>query len=335
MKLIPIDATRVYVTASIGFCTAARATENTGQGILNCAEAALAEAYVNGAGSIRAFTPDIKRRALIRSDLTEAAASALESGQINAWFQIQVSTDTGAITGFEALARWEHPETGIILPADFLPALAEHGMMERLGEVMLYQSLTALRDWDTGQLGIPAVSINFLAPELRNPKFCDRIKWELDRFDLQADRLRIEILEEVIADATEDVIAQNILTLSKLGCGIDLCRFGTGHASIASLRRFAIKRIKIDSSFVARLDRDRDQQNMVAAVLTMAEQLRLETLAEGVETVAEHSMIAQMGCGHVQGFSVARPMPLTETASWIAKYRAKLGKTPRVDRKVS
>ncbi len=137
----------------------------------------------------------------------------------------------------------------------------------------------------------------------------------------------------MIADSQDDVITRNIRALSELGCNIDLDDFGTGHASIANIRRFAVKRIKIDASFVARLDRDRDQQNMVAAVLTMAERLELDTLAEGVETVGEHAMLAQLGCGHVQGFSIARPMPLGEATDWITKYRNKLVETPRVGRK--
>ncbi|MGB5557840.1 MAG: bifunctional diguanylate cyclase/phosphodiesterase [Paracoccaceae bacterium] len=328
-----IDATRVYATASVGFCTLARATTKTGAGVLDCAEVALNAAAANGPASIRAFTPEIKRRATVRAELVEEAAQALEQGQITAWFQPQLSTDTGAITGFEALARWEHPDKGIIPPSDFLPALQNHGLMERLGEVMLYQSLSALRDWDKEGQKIPAVSVNFSAHELRNPKLCEKIRWELDRFELTPDRLCVEILEDVIADSQDDVITRNIWALSELGCNIDLDDFGTGHASIANIRRFAVKRIKIDASFVARLDRDRDQQNMVAAVLTMAERLELDTLAEGVETVGEHAMLAQLGCGHVQGFSIARPMPLGEATDWITKYRNKLVDTPRVGRK--
>ncbi len=330
-----IDATRVYVTASTGFCTVARATVRTGKAMLECAEAAMKTASTNGAGSIRAFTPEIKRRAAVRAELTQEASTALESGQITAWFQPQVSTDTGAITGFEALARWDHPEKGIIPPADFLPVLESLGLMERLSEVMLYQSLTALRNWDKSGQNIPSVSVNFSAHELRNPKICEKIRWELDRFELTPDKLCVEILEDVIAESNDDVITRNIRALSELGCNIDLDDFGTGHASIANIRRFAVKRIKINSSFVARVDRDRDQQNMVAAVLTMAERLELDTLAEGVETVGEHAMLAQLGCGHVQGFSIARPMPLPDATVWIGKYRSKLVETPRVGRKAS
>jgi len=113
---------------------------------------------------------------------------------------------------------------------------------------------------------------------------------------------------------------------------VDLDDFGTGHSSIANIRRFSVNRIKIDRSFITRVDKDRDQQNMVSAMLTMAERLHIDTIAEGVETIGEHSILAQLGCGHVQGFSIARPMPLADTDKWIAQYRAKLSDAVIVDR---
>jgi diguanylate cyclase len=122
----------------------------------------------------------------------------------------------------------------------------------------------------------------------------------------------------------------NIAALSKLGCGVDLDDFGTGHASITSIRRFAIRRIKIDRSFVTKLDEDREQQKMVSAILSMAERLGLETLAEGVETPGEHAMLAQLGCGDVQGFGIARPMTVDETLDWITRHRAHLTKVPKI-----
>ena len=126
------------------------------------------------------------------------------------------------------------------------------------------------------------------------------------------------------------MITRNINALRKLGCRIDLDDFGTGHASIASIRRFSVSRIKIDRSFVMKADRDPDQQRMISAILTMAERLGVETLAEGVETVGEHVLLAQLGCDHVQGFGIARPMPFEQTLDWIARHNAKLQDVPRI-----
>jgi EAL domain-containing protein (putative c-di-GMP-specific phosphodiesterase class I) len=148
----------------------------------------------------------------------------------------------------------------------------------------------------------------------------DRIEWELDRHELTPDRLVIEVLETVVANRSEDVVIRNLAGLARLGCCLDLDDFGTGHASITSIRRFSIERIKIDRSFVTRIDDDLEQQKMVTAILTMAERLGLDTLAEGVETAAERAMLARLGCGHVQGFGIARPMPIKETDAWIHSY---------------
>jgi EAL domain-containing protein (putative c-di-GMP-specific phosphodiesterase class I) len=143
----------------------------------------------------------------------------------------------------------------------------------------------------------------------------------------------VEVLETVVSAAPDDMIARNINALSRMGCNIDLDDFGTGHASIASLRRFAVKRIKIDRSFVMKVDTDREQQRMVVAILALAEHLNLDTLAEGVETAGEHAILAQLGCRHVQGFGIARPMPFDQTLDWIRANDAKRQNTPRIERR--
>ncbi len=234
------------------------------------------------------------------------------------------------MTGFEALARWHHPERGLLGPAEFLPAIADCGLSERLSEVMLFHAMVALNRWDRAGLAVPVVGVNFSADELRNPRLPDKLRWELDRFDLTPDRLVVEILETVAAQTDNDVIVRNVAALAGMGCGIDLDDFGTGHTSIANLRRFAVRRLKIDRSFVARVDEDRDQQRMVAAVLSLAERLGLDTLAEGVETAGERAMLAQLGCGHLQGFGIARPMPFDETVDWMRRHAAWLAATPRI-----
>jgi diguanylate cyclase (GGDEF)-like protein len=327
---IAIDGARLYVTASVGFCLGSRAPLPNGKALLDAAQVAADEARRNGPGAIRAYAPDMARKRSDRDALRARLETALDEGQIRPWFQPQVSTDTGAITGFEALARWVHPERGVVPPAEFLPAIEEAGLSDRLGEVILYNALVALTRWDQAGFGIPAVAVNFSAAELRNPRLAEKLRWELDRFDLTPQRLSVEVLEDVVAGAENDVVVANVGELARMGCGIDLDDFGIGHASITNIRRFAVRRIKIDRSFVTRIDEDREQQRIVSAILSMAERLGLETLAEGVETAAEHAMLAQLGCGHVQGFSIARPMPAEETLAWVAAWRARQSAMPRI-----
>lgn len=325
-----VDRARLYVTVSVGFCLGVRSPGPTGSALLDAAQVAADEALRNGPGAIRAYAADMARTRADRDAMRDGLEAALDGGQIVPWFQPQVSTDTGAITGFEALARWNHPERGLIPPGEFLTAIDEAGLAERLGEVILYHSLSALAAWDRAGLRVPTVAVNFSAAELRNPRLTDKLKWEIDRFGLSPERLSVEILETVVADTDNDVVVSNIAQLARLGCGIDLDDFGTGHASITNIRRFSVRRIKIDRSFVTKVDEDREQQKIVSAVLSLAERLGIDTLAEGVETAGEHAMLSQLGCGHVQGFVVGRPMPFADTSAWIATHRAKVPITPRL-----
>ncbi|MDF0602577.1 phosphodiesterase [Psychromarinibacter sp. C21-152] len=329
---IVIGGMRLFLSASVGFCLPRRASERTGQVCVEAAEAALRDAQASGTGAIRAYAAQSPRKRVKRAGLAEEVADALEVGHVRPWFQPQISTDTGAISGMEALARWEHPERGVILPGAFLPAISASGLSKRLGEVILFQSLTALRDWEAAGEHVPNVAVNFSHEELADPSLTDRVRWELDRFDMAPDRLVVEILETVISRSENDTITRNVTRLHDLGCGIDLDDFGTGHASIANIRRFSVGRIKIDRSFVTRIDTDREQQSVLTAILEMAERLEIETLAEGVETVGEHALLAQLGCGYVQGFSIARPMPFAETVDWMRLHRQRMADRPRIAR---
>lgn len=332
---ISIDAARLYVTCSVGLCLPAQIAQLhggkvSGKQLLDAAQIAADEALRNGPAGIRAWAPDMARHRADREAFRSELETALQEGQIHAWFQPQVSTDTGAITGFEALARWQHPVRGLIPPSDFLPAVDEAGLNERLAEVMLFNALSALARWDAAGLEVPTVAVNFSAAELQNPRLSEKVRWELDRFDLPTDRLSVEILETVVASADNDIIVSNIAALAQMGCRIDLDDFGTGHSSMLNLRRFSVRRIKIDRSFITRMDEDRSQQDMVAAILSLAERLGIEALAEGVETPAEHAALAQLGCQHVQGFGIARPMPFDQTLDWIERHRSLIAATQQL-----
>ncbi len=327
---IALDGATVYVTASVGFCLQARAPKTNSQDWINAALAALNEAQRRGPTSVRAYSTELHSRLKSRANLREEVAAALEQGQIQPWFQPQISTDTGKVSGFEALARWIHPVRGAISPVEFLPAIEEAALLERLAEVIMYHTFTALKAWDAAGVNVPQVGVNFSGSELNNPRLCEKISWELDRFDLAPERLTVEILETVVTDTLGDTITLNINALHDIGCQIDLDDFGTGHASLSAIRRFGVGRIKIDRSFVMKADRDPEQQRMISAILTMAERLGIETLAEGVETVGEHALLAQLGCDYVQGFGIARPMPFEKTLDWIRAHEAKVQDAPAI-----
>ncbi len=305
------------LSLSVGLALPERLDQPSGEALLRAATLAAIEARRSGPGAIRSYSEALRGRVDARGHLAEEVALALDRGEVEAHFQPQLSARTGAITGFEALARWQHPKRGLLPPSEFLPVIEKAGLMARLGERMLASGLSALREWDREGLSVPSVAVNFSNAELCDPRLVDRIAWELDRFDLTPDRLVIEVLETVVAGEGEDAVIHNLAGLARLGCCLDLDDFGTGQAPLSSIRRFSIERIKIDRSFVTRIDEDAEQQRMVGAILTMAERLGLDTLAEGVETEGERQMLTRMGCGHLQGYGIARPMPFADTVAWI------------------
>lgn len=329
---ILVAQAHIHVTLTVGFAQLTRAPAPTGAALVDAAEAALREAQRRGAGAVRAYSRELHRKHVARSQLAEDVEAALDLGCIAPYFQPQISTDTGRLTGFEALARWTHPEQGVIPPGEFLPAIEAAGLEERLGEVILHHVCTALCAWDRAALDVPAVGVNFTLSELRAPRLVDRIAWELDRFNLPPQRVTVEVLETVIAHGGEDIVSRNITGLAALGCAVDLDDFGTGHASITNIRRFPVSRVKIDRSFVQRIHESREQQRLVSAIITMAERLDLDTLAEGVEIEREHAMLAQLGCRHVQGFGIAKPMPLSDTFDWLRAYNSNLVPPPVIGR---
>lgn len=306
--------------AAIGFCENSRIQSCTGAKLLDAAIWALDEAKSQDPSAMRSWSEEESGDKIARRTQLNTVKKALENGEIVPWYQPQICTSTGNVTGVEALARWVHPERGIVPPSEFLTSLEQAGLLDRLSETVFHHSLAALQEWDNAGIHVPRVSVNFSGSELRNPRLVDRLKWELDRFDMPASRLGVEILETVIADSPNGVTVQNISELAKLGCMIDLDDFGTHHASITTLRRFTVHRLKIDRSFVTRIDRDQDQRKMFAAVLGLADRLGLETLAEGVETAGEHALLAQLGCDHVQGFGIARPMASDQMFGWVKKH---------------
>ncbi|SDY51861.1 EAL domain-containing protein [Citreimonas salinaria] len=327
------DTTVRHLTANIGFCATARLPGTpTGERLFDAAQVALAEAARQGPSAIRAWSDTIAQSDRTRRSLTTEVRAALENGQIQPWFQPQICTSTGDISGVEALARWIHPQRGIVPPAQFLRCLEEAGLDERLTEIVLQHSLNALRSWDQADVHVPRASLNFARGELASQSLVERVEWELDRFGLTPMRLGIEVSEGALGIGRDVRIVDNLVALRRVGCYLELDDFGAGQAPLTALTALPFDRIKIDRSHVSRVDRDERQRRMLAGILGLAERLELDTLAEGVESVGEHALLAQLGCGHVQGFGIVRAMPADELAEWSRTHRARIAEAQRLGR---
>lgn len=265
-------------------------------------------------------------------DLPASIGEAAAAGQILPYFQPQISCHSGEVTGFEALARWKHPTRGILPPGAFMSRMSDEDH-KALTLCMLRQSIAALKSWDAAGWNVPTVSVNISNCELSDPGFAANLLWELDRQDLRPDRLALEVLESVAPVTSSSEARTNLATLAKAGCRLDLDDFGTGFASLDAIRQFRVHRIKIDRSFVMGCDIDASQQRMILAILALAERLGISALAEGVESREEHTFLAQMGCDEVQGYAIARPMPLAETRDFLQTHARRASDLPTVTRR--
>ncbi|MFP7671725.1 EAL domain-containing protein [Marivita sp. S0852] len=320
---LSISGTTQHVFVAIGVASSLTFGRNaTGENWVDSATQAMNDASSHGVSATRVWSEKLSRQHDTRHALRKDLVTAFDQGQIQAYFQPQLSVRTGLVSGMEALVRWEHPDDGVLEPASFLQALQDSGYMDRLGLIMLRQSLTALRQWDDDGWAVPTIGVNFSATELRNPSLIDQIAWELDKFGLAPARLAVEVLETVFSSETDDIIRRNLQALADLGCRIDLDDYGTGHASITTLRHFPIQRIKIDRLFLRNADTIPEQKQMLCAILKMAEQLGLETLAEGVETLGEHSVLQDLECQYAQGFLFCDPKCARDISDWLAHHHA-------------
>ncbi|MDO5613615.1 MAG: EAL domain-containing protein [Paracoccus sp. (in: a-proteobacteria)] len=301
--------------------------ENTGAGhvashdMIGFARDRLSETTPEELGRIVLIPHDYHWR---RPSQPSTIAEAVAEGQIEAYFQPQVCCNSGRITGFEALARWNHPSRGLLGPAAFMAGMndLDHAA---LTHQILRQALTALRRWDAEGLDVPSVALNVSSSALSDTGFADMVFWELDRQEIAPSRLVLELLESIGPINSCERTRENLARLAEAGCCIDMDDFGTGYASLGSIRHFGVHRIKIDRSFVAECHADPAQQRMILAILALAERLGIATLAEGVETPEEHSFLAQIGVDQVQGYVIGRPMSVDRCSEFIAGYQIKQG----------
>lgn len=327
---LPMRGTTVRLSASLGHSSMIRRGADPAGITFRAAEAALAEAALNGPGAIRAYAPGMGRARALQSSLSEEVEAAIHDGAITAWFQPQIHARTGALSGMETLARWQHPKHGLLGPREFLPAVEASGHLPLLGRTVFHRALKALRDWDAMQAHVPSISINFSAGELRDPGLAANLADEIARHGLAPERIVIVILEDVATTVEEDAVFASLRTIRDAGHRLDLEGFGRGAASIPMLQRLGVTRVRIDRSFVLDTDIDHGKRQAVSAIIAMAKAMEVETLACGVETPNEKHAMSDLGCDHLQGFGIARPMGYGHVADW-ARAQGAVGRPIHLD----
>ena len=310
---------KCQIGASIGI--AITSAHNISEHVLMDADIALYEAKNKGRGRFEFFYPIFRDRYSTMQRRMNEVRDAMALNAFEPFFQPQICTSTGKVVGLEALARLRDREHGIRLPTDFLPAVEEARLTDALDEMILRKTLKAIRSWKDEGLDVPRVSLNISESRLQTKNLADSLKWALDDFDLPLSSIGFEILETVVVSSASTEIIDNINSLSDAGFKISLDDFGTGNASIASLRNLSLDSIKIDQSFISGVENDPELKIITRAMISLAKNLKLEALCEGVESHEQLTVLQDLGADVFQGFLFAKPMEADFLPIWLESHQ--------------
>ncbi|MBF9196544.1 bifunctional diguanylate cyclase/phosphodiesterase [Microvirga terrestris] len=285
------------------------------------ADLALYHSKSSGRGAFKMFVPALRQEAQRTASALEVAAKALQSGWIMPFYQPKVVLASGAIGGFEALLRWQHPRGGIQSPEKIAPAFNDTELGTAIGDRMRACVLSDMRRWLDAGLSIGRIAVNASAAEFRRGDYAERVLDELRRADVPARCLEVEVTESVFLGSGAEFVERALRTLSAEGVTIALDDFGTGYASLSHLKRFPVNTLKIDRTFVSGLEADAGDAAIVKAVLGLGHSLGIEIVAEGVETAFQSSLLQRMSCDLVQGYHFGRPMPAGDVPSFLASWQ--------------
>ncbi len=299
-----------YTSVSIGI-TMIHDTRDTPEEVMKRADLAMYQAKNAGRSAVRIFDPVMREAVHARVALQTALHEGLANGLIVPWYQPQVDSH-GRLIGAEALARWRDPERGHISPAEFVAAAEDSGLIWPLGEAILDRVCTALARWAAHPaLAGLTVAVNVSARQFHHPDFVDQVRTVLARTGAPPHRLGLELTESLLLADVDDTISK-MATLKHLGVRFALDDFGTGYSSLSYLKRLPFDQLKIEQGFVQNALNDRNDAAIVDTIITLAQTLGLEVIAEGVETEPVRTLLARYGCGAYQGYLFGRPMPIED-----------------------
>ena len=311
-KPIEVADERLVMTASIGVAVAG-AEERQPEVLLREADVALARAKQQGRARFEVYDELTHRRALERLRLQVDLRVALEQDELHLVYQPLVSLHDGRVCGVEALLRWQHLTRGLISPADFIPVAEASGLIVPIGLHVLRTACREAAAWAEAGTPVP-VSVNVAVQQLARRGFAGDVQDALCGTGLAPSLLALEITETTLMEANDRVLLDELRAVRALGVAVHLDDFGTGYSSLGSLRDVPLDVVKVDRSFVSSLGSDPHSEPILQAITTMAHELGLRVVAEGVETVAQRDLVAELGCDEAQGYLFAAPSPAEAVA---------------------
>lgn len=322
---LDLDGMEVSVTASVGIAVVNRDDPFPPDAarLLREADAAMYEAKRRGRSEVALFTDELRSAAADRLATANGLRKAVADDQLVLLYQPVVALPAGEIIGMEALLRWDHPQRGLLTPAQFIHVAEDTGVILDLGRWTLGRACAQLANWDaTLARSVPlTIGVNLSARQINDPSLPLIVRSALAEAGLDPKRLILEMTESTLMEDVE--VAHAVLdALKELGVGIAVDDFGTGFSSLAYLKRFPVDILKIDRSFIEGLPDDAESRVIVAAIIGLARALGLDIVAEGVETAAQRDSLARLGCPNAQGYSFGRPQTAAAMTAIMVANRA-------------
>jgi len=301
-----IDQFELVVTPSVGI--AMYPSDGTDfDRLYQSADVAMYRAKMDGRNCFRFYTTEMQERSARRLQLENALRHALARKQFQLHYQPQISMQDGRVTGAEALLRWQHPELGMVSPAEFIPVAEESGLILSIGEWVLRTAVQQAKRWmDSGQTAI-TIAVNLSAVQFRQANLPELVVQILEEANLPPQYLELELTESVAMEVPLAAIAV-MDELYARGIRMSIDDFGTGYSSLSYLRKFKINKLKIDQSFVCNITEDTESHAIVTAIITLAGSLGFQTIAEGVETAGQLEFLRLKGCNEAQGYYFSKPL---------------------------
>jgi len=310
-----IEGHEIVITPSIGIAIAPTQAR-TVEGLLKAADTAMYHAKKTGKNNFVYYQSDMDATGVERLQLENDLRRAIERNELVLHYQPQVDTETGEVVGAEALMRWEHPEKGLIPPFKFIPLAEEMGLIGQIGEWGLREACRQMVDLQSQGLELPKVSVNVSALQF-TPSFVQSVSDVLAETGLRPLRLELELTEGILMDSTDRTL--NALTkLKEIGVKLSIDDFGTGYSSLSYLSKFPLDELKIDRSFIIKLDQSDNDASLVIAIIAMAKSMKLDLVAEGVETHDQYNFLNHHGAKVIQGYLFSKPVPFEDLKSTLA-----------------
>ena len=297
IQLLGID---VHISPSIGIAFYPH-DAGTVDGLLARADAAMYSAKERGRNNVQCYEEGMSAITQERVKLESELYEALRSGQFELHYQPKVDTSTGRINSAEALIRWRHPQRGLVAPHEFIAVADECGLIDAIGEWVLFEACRQAKAWQREGLRPLRVAVNLAPSQFRLASLLDQIRRALDAAALEPQYLEVELTESaVMSDAEESI--RILEAISRMGVLVSVDDFGTGYSSMSYLRRFPIDKLKIDRCFVEEMTRRIEDASIVRAIISLAHSLHLKVIAEGVETPEQLALLTELGCDQYQGY---------------------------------